>query len=262
MARFCPLYSGSSGNSTFIGDTNGGVLVDAGVSCKSIVEGLKAIDQKPESVKAILITHEHSDHIKGLNVFLKKFPVPVISSKGTIEHLIDKNCIPPGINCHVISSGGIEVYGIEVYAFSTPHDAAESVGYKMVWGERKMAVATDLGYITDEIKENLYGCDLVMLESNYDKQMLKESSYPYILKRRIQGDKGHLSNNDCADFALDLVKNGTTRFFLCHLSKENNMPEIAFEQTTTMLNENKIIQGQDYLLQVADRYKPSKGMSF
>lgn len=262
MAQFCPLYSGSSGNSTFVGDSGGGILVDAGVSCRSIVNGLKEIDQQPENIKSIFITHEHSDHIKGLKVFLKHYPVPVVSTRGTIESLIKKDCIPNGVDCHVIPSGGVEVYNIEVYAFPTPHDAAESVGYKMIYGNHKFAVTTDLGYVTDEVRQAVTGCDLVMLESNYDQQMLKHSNYPYVLKRRIQGEKGHLSNNDCGDFVVDLVKNGTTRFYLAHLSQENNLPRVAYEHTSGRLDDEKMVCNKDYILHVASRYKPSERMSF
>lgn len=262
MARFCPLYSGSSGNSTFIGDSNGGILVDAGVSCKSIVDGLREIGQQPEQIKSIFITHEHSDHIKGLKVFLKKYPVSVISSEGTLNALVKGDHIPRGINCHVIQSGGVEVHGIQVNSFPTSHDTSESVGYRMVWGERKMAVVTDLGKITDEVREAVIGCDLVMLESNYDKQMLSQSSYPYFLKRRIQGEKGHLSNDDCGEFVADLIKKGATRFYLAHLSNENNTPSTAYDHSINLLSSKNMVLGEDYILDVASRYKPSKGMSF
>lgn len=262
MARFCPLYSGSSGNSTFVGDDDGGILIDAGVSCKQIVQGLDKIGQSPESIKAIFITHEHSDHIKGLNVFLKRYPVPIISSQGTINALINKESIPSGTNCQVIQSGGVEVYGIQVNAFPTSHDTSESVGFKMSWGERTMAIVTDLGFVSDEVRKAVMGCDLVMVESNYDKKMLEKSHYPYQTKRRIQGDKGHLSNDDCGNFIIDLVKNGTTRFYLAHLSESNNMPSIARDSAINLLTQNHMIADEDYILHIASRYEPSKGMSF
>jgi len=262
MAKFCPLYSGSSGNATFVGDSDGGILVDIGVSCKMTVDGLCAIDHKPEDIKAVFVTHEHSDHIKGVRVFLKHFKVPLFASAGTLQYLQNNDCIPEGVRCHVIPNGGVEVYGMTVTGFATSHDAAESLGYRIEAGERKIAIATDLGCITEEVQEAIIGSDLVMLESNYDLRMLEQGSYPYYLKRRIKGNRGHLSNEECADKLVDLVLHGTTRLYLGHLSKENNMPDVAFQTAANALTSHQMTPERDYILRVADRYRPSRPLFF
>lgn len=262
MGQLTPLFSGSSGNCSYIGAGDRGFLVDAGGSCKSIRNALEAVGTSLDRVEAIFITHEHSDHIKGLRVLLKAAPIPVYTSAGTLKKLIDGNHIPENVETIVIDEEPFEVMDVGVQAFHTPHDAAEPMGFVFQIGETKVGYATDLGEITPQIKEYLLGCQSLLLESNYDEAMLKRSSYPVVLKRRIAGENGHLSNTDCASFVMDLIENGTTHFMLGHLSQENNLPDIAFQTTQRCLLDAQMVQNKDYILRIASRYQPSKGLYF
>lgn len=257
MARFCSLASSSSGNCTYIGSSDGGVLIDAGITAKQISAKLAGIDVSPDEIGAIFITHEHSDHVKGLRVFAAKYNIPVFATAGTIEQL-EKNGIADGsFSISTIQSGGVECRGQLIVPFATSHDSAESCGYTVTTSdERKIAVATDTGIVTDTIKEAVDGCDLVLAESNHDIGMLRNGSYPYMLKRRILSDVGHLSNIACSEFVTELVKNGTTRIVLGHLSKENNMPELAFQTTKSALDMINAVHYSDYILKVAGGAEP------
>lgn len=261
MAMVCPLYSGSSGNSTFIKNKDGGILVDAGVSCRAVKTGLDGIGQSMDGIRAIFVTHEHIDHIRGLKVLLKHHDIPLYASAGTLEYLELHDCIPPDCTVSVIGPQGVYIGDMHVVPFHTPHDAAESMGFSVeLGGGRRVCVATDLGFVTDEVRAHLCGSDLVVLESNYDKRMLECGSYPYPLKRRILGQTGHLSNDHCAEELCCLANNGTTRFFLAHLSRENNVPELARQTAIAALAAGGFEQGIDYLLEVASRSAPSRPM--
>ena len=251
MAKFCSLYSSSSGNCTYIGTSQGGILVDVGISAKRAADALCGIGVDPSQVAAIFITHEHADHINGVRVFAKKFGVPVYASAGTLSGMQELGALDPKIKTEVIPASGIEAAGIFVRPFVTPHDSRESCGYTVELPHgQKAAIATDIGKITPEIEAALHKCELVMLESNHDISMLQAGPYPYYLKRRILSDVGHLSNESCAEQAKKLIKSGTTRLFLGHLSDENNFPDLAFQTTLSALSEVGAVNGRDYILQV------------
>lgn len=251
MARYCPLFSGSSGNSTYLATANGGILVDAGVSAKRLQEALVSREIDPAGLQAIFITHEHADHIGGLKVFLKRFPVPVYATAGTLEAMLQKDALPAGTTARVIESL-IEVAGMTVSMFHTPHDSRESCGYRITFpDERVVAVATDIGYMTDEIRGALCGCDLVHIESNHDVRMLENGPYPYSLKCRVLGEGGHLSNDACAALLPTLVQRGTTRIVLSHLSRENNTPDLALATSSAALSAAGAVLQRDYLLTAA-----------
>ncbi len=262
MARFCPLFSGSSGNSSFVGNAEEGLLVDAGVSCKKILDALAAREIPQEIIRGILITHEHSDHIKGLRVLTKRLKVPVYSSAPVLSFLEQNDSV--AADCRLIELQPENVIaGMKVTPFHTPHDAVDSMGFRFETGDsRTLAIATDLGYITQEVREHILGAHLVMLESNYDVRMLESGTYPYFLKQRIKGRQGHLSNDDCAVQVSELVKTGTNRVFLAHLSRENNLPQLAYEHTKSSLREIGAKENFDYLLQVAPREFPAQIMVF
>ncbi len=251
MARYCPLFSGSSGNCTYLGTTDGGILVDAGVSAKRIGIALAEREIDPDSLYGIFITHEHADHISGLRVFLKKHPMPLYATAGTLGELLEKEMIPPGIDARVID-GAVTIGDLTVTPFATPHDSRESCGYRIVFpDERTAAVATDMGHLTDTIRQAITGCDLVHIESNHDVRMLENGPYPYYLKERILGGKGHLSNERCAELLPHLLENGTTRFILSHLSRENNTPLLALTTSQMALGATGALENRDYLLAVA-----------
>ena len=262
MARFCTLYSGRSGNCTYVGGGRGGLLVDAGVSCKAILDGLAQVGAETSAIAGILITHEHVDHIRGLKVLLKKLKVPVYSAAATLDYLVRGGWLPPGAQLTELSSP-MEIGGMEVVPFETSHDGAAPQGYRLTTGDgRRIGVATDLGQVTDGVDRALSGCDLVLLESNYDPGMLACGPYPYYLKKRISSQLGHLSNDDCAAQLVRLVESGTTRLVLAHLSQENNLPQLAFETARSELLAAGCRQGEDYLLQVASRKTPDPMIVF
>lgn len=236
MALFCSLFSSSSGNCTYIGDNRGGVLIDMGVSAKRVEAALEGIGIQPQNIFGLFITHEHSDHTKGIKAFASKYGTPVFASNGTLEKLDEEGLFDKPIDAYVLPKAGVEIEGMCVKPFATSHDCSESNGYVVITADgKKITVCTDLGYVSCDVKDAAKGCDLILLESNYDESMLKMGPYPPFLKRRILSDCGHLSNDDCAQFALELMQNGTRNFVLGHLSKENNIPSLAFATTDSVL---------------------------
>ena len=185
MARFCPLFSGSSGNCTFIGTPEGGILVDAGVSAKRIETALWNRGVDMHSIRGIFVTHEHSDHTSGLRVLQKRYHIPIFASPGTREGLLE-GALPEDADCRTMEEP-VELAGMLVTAFHTPHDCRESTGFRVETPDgRTLAVATDMGHITPEIRAALTGCDLIQIESNHDIPMLEVGPYPYYLKRRFR----------------------------------------------------------------------------
>ncbi len=261
MARIYPLFSSSSGNAHFIGTPSGGVLIDAGVSYKRLVAALRLNGIEPEAVRAIFITHDHSDHINGLRVFSKCCKAPVYATFGTLSYLRNQGILDRGIE-REIGDEGVEAGGFFVTAFRTPHDAPGSVGYRIHTPDGKScAVCTDLGHVTEEIDRRISGCDLVLIESNYDEDMLKNGPYPYPLKKRIASPTGHLSNADSAREVRRLIESGTRRIVLGHLSRENNTPAVA-ERTLLDILGADFRRNVDYMLSVAPVETSGLSISF
>ena len=249
-----PLFSGSSGNCTLIGADGGLFMVDAGKSARAVSAALALAGEKPEDIAAIFITHEHIDHVKGLLQLTKHTKIPVFASPGTIAQLRRnvREVIPEEVRIYDVIHEPYQSADFEVKAFHTPHDTSESVGFTVNYGGKRLAVCTDLGKITAEVEESLLGCEAVLLESNYDPAMLaKNLNYPADLKRRIAGEKGHLSNNAAADFSAKLLESGTTKLILGHLSRENNTPATAEKCFTDYLSTKGARRGRDYILEVA-----------
>ena len=235
ICRIVSLYSGSGGNSAFVRVGDHAILIDAGKSARALCRALTDIGESIENISAIFITHEHTDHVSALEVIAKKHAIPIHITEQSAERF-DERCTP---NCF----SRLFVHGIDfcekvgdmtVRSFRTPHDSRMSVGYRIEFfdGERQRAIgyATDIGYITDDIRNNLTGCEAVVLESNHDVDMLMSGPYPRDLKLRVASRRGHLSNCECAEFALELAKSGTKAFLLAHLSKENNEPCLALDE--------------------------------
>ena len=229
------IASGSSGNCGLYMADGTAILIDLGVSLRRITTALKALSLTLEDISAVVLTHEHIDHVKGLPMFLKKAKAPVFATRGTAEAFEEKN--PEYADrLNIFDSGErFWVRDVDVVPFPTPHDAAESTGYIFEHGGSRFGFATDLGFVPRDAAELLRGCEMVVLESNHDPHMLQAGPYPYSLKMRVAGPSGHLSNPDCAVFAADLVKNGTRTLVLAHLSEKNNMPELARQQTLSAL---------------------------
>lgn len=225
------LFSGSSGNCTLVrhGDTE--LLIDAGVSCRAICSSLRAVGSAPENISAIFVTHEHIDHVRGLDVFCKNRKIPVHitrPSAGNLPYVAGAALCDCFVMHDILFSENIGD-DINIYSFATSHDSACSVGYRIDFADtgESFALATDTGYVTDGMRAAMSDVNYCVLEANYDESMLMCGSYPYPLKRRILSSSGHLSNDDSADFAAELEASGTKGIMLAHLSRENNYPPLA-----------------------------------
>ena len=251
---FCPLFSGSSGNAVYVGDGESGVLVDAGVSCAKIVLELEKIGISPGGVKALLVTHEHADHVSGAGIFSRRFDVPVYATEGTWRAMEGKIGEISPKNARLVDvTQDFFIGGMNVAPFPLPHDAAEPCGYSFYLGGVKASVATDIGCVRDSWMKAVLGSDLVLLEANYDPDMLLNGSYPYELKRRILSNRGHLCNEDSSKLAVELVNAGAKHLMLGHLSKENNFPELAMRCCEDALFTHGIAPGADVRVDVASR---------
>ena len=247
--EFYTLFSGSSGNCEFIRYGEDAVLVDAGKSCRAIEKALLALGSDFSQVKAIFVTHEHSDHVAGLAVIARKYGIPVHILRETALEMKELPCSA------VLHDGlfSVAVGHITVTSFYTPHDSARSVGYTVCCGGRRFGIATDMGVIARNVVEALAGCDCAMIESNYDEEMLATGPYPACLKARIASTRGHLSNKNGALLAAILAHAGTERIVLGHLSAENNDPDLALREAENELSR----RGLSCDLAVADRHLPT-----
>lgn len=247
MARIYPLFSSSKGNCTYIGSKTEGILIDDGVSYSRLKKAMALNGLSPDCIKAVFITHEHSDHTKGLAMLTKKHRLTVYAQSYTLDVLCSNGCICG--DCDEIKDCA-EVCGMTVRCFNTMHDTKESCGYRIGFEDgRSCAVCTDLGKVTDEVYTSLKGTDVVLLEANYDVEMLRNGAYPYYLKTRIFSGSGHLSNLDSGKFAAKLVENGTSKLILGHLSQDNNTPDLAQHTVEQQLLPFK--RNEDYMLTVA-----------
>lgn len=242
--RFCNIASGSSGNCTYVGDDDTHIIIDAGISGKRIEAGLNDLDLTTKDVTGILITHEHTDHIGCLGMLARKYDLPIYATKGTINAIKGMSRysnIPDHLYHAVIPDHSFTVGGIDVLPVSISHDAAEPVAYRLENNGRRISVATDLGVYDEHIVECMKDSDLLMLEANHDIHMLEVGPYPYKLKRRILGEKGHLSNDLCGRLLTELISDRLGQVVLGHLSKDNNLEELAYETVrleVTMSDDN------------------------
>lgn len=258
MLKFCSLYSGSTGNSLFVQNNNTKVLIDAGVSGKKIVEALDSIDVNPNEIDAILVTHEHSDHVQSVGTFSKKFNIPVYANSKTWSKIPKEVQKISKENIFTFKTSEDFVVGdLVIHPFKTPHDAIESCGFNIFDGKTKISIATDLGHVTPEIQNCLKGSKFALLESNYEPEVLRICSYPSLLKSRIAGPNGHLSNNVAGQLISDLIESGLATVMLGHLSKESNFPEMAYETVLSELEKKNFKRGT-IDLSVASRFEPSK----
>ncbi len=250
------LVSSSKGNCVYVRLGEDAILIDAGTSCKRICDALKSIDSDISRIKAIFITHEHSDHVSALETIAKKYAIPIHITEPSAKvylHAKDTENAAKAMVVHPLIYTE-QVGNLTVRSFVTPHDSAASVGYVVTDGTsaHTLALATDIGCITDEVFDALMGVENVILESNHDENMLLCGSYPYDLKRRILSNRGHLSNECAAAFVSRLAASGTKRILLAHLSQENNLPELAFHSSLQALQDTELS------LAVASPAKPTK----
>ena len=233
---FCSLFSGSTGNSELVAFDDTLLLIDAGRTGKALDEAVRRQGFDMRMVRAILVTHEHIDHIRGVGVLARKYGMEVYASHGTWEAMADKvGEIPARQRCEFDPDADFYIDKVNVLPFSIPHDAAQPTGFSLTCGGQKVSVMTDLGHTTKDLLSWVEGSDVMLLEANHDIQMLRDGSYPERLKRRILSNKGHLSNDACGMALTDLINCGTRHVYLGHLSEENNVPELAYSTVAHIL---------------------------
>lgn len=244
--RLCTLYSGSGGNAAYLETPTARILIDAGKCARTLLASLKDIGIEPDSLDAIFITHDHNDHVAALEVLAKKYPIPVhILYKSALRYRdTQPEALCACFRLYEKAPFTTRVGEVTVTAFETPHDSRASVGYRFEFPDGDSVVrvgyATDIGYVSETLRDGLMGCETVVLESNHDVDMLMDGPYPYDLKLRIRGRRGHLSNRECADLSAELAEQGTVNLLLAHLSEENNHPDLAFDETFSALAGHKI----------------------
>lgn len=226
--RYSVLCSGSSGNSFYIATEEVRLLVDVGLTTKRIEGLIRDIGEDPAQLDGILITHEHVDHIRGLSVLARRYDLPIYCNQATWKAITKSVKDLEPTRAHIFETGERHQLGdIMVESFGISHDAAEPMGFTFSHSGRKISYVTDLGYVSEKIKESIYNSDVLVMEANHDVELLRMGRYPWNLKRRILGDSGHLSNEACAEALIDVVGQATRSVYLAHLSKENNMIDLA-----------------------------------
>ena len=251
--RFAPLYSGSSGNCSLVSAGGTNILIDAGMTGKAVLSALDDVGVEAKDISAIVVTHEHSDHIKAVGILSRKFDIPVYANEGTWKAM---SPLIGGVamkNIRTFVTGqNFYIGDVDLTPFPTSHDAAEPVGYAFFHKGSRLVYMTDTGYVTDKLRETAQGADLLFLESNHDIDMLKNGAYPYVLKKRILSDKGHLSNAAAGELLLKLYNTGVRRAILAHLSRENNTETVAYNTVRACLSDGGIRE-KDCFLAVAHR---------
>ncbi|MBQ9065756.1 MAG: MBL fold metallo-hydrolase [Blautia sp.] len=264
--RFCSIASGSSGNCVYAGSERTHILIDAGIAGKRIEAGLRELDLDGSDLDAILVTHEHSDHIKSIGMMARKYHVPVYMTGGTADVLMRNGVLgrmPEGLITEIREDEPFEIGDLTVCPFTIPHDAAQPVGYRIGSSRGTVGIATDLGKYTGYIIDNLKGLDALLIEANHDINMLQYGRYPYPLKQRILGDRGHLSNDDAGRMLCELLHDDIKGVLLGHLSKENNFEQLAFETVCgeVTMGDNPY-RASDFNIQVASREHMSEVIEF
>ncbi|MBQ6321724.1 MAG: MBL fold metallo-hydrolase [Lachnospiraceae bacterium] len=259
---FCTIASGSSGNCTYVGSDHTALLVDAGITGKRIADGLHAIDRDPSQIHAVLVTHEHSDHIRSLGILARKYHLPMYGTPGTMDyvmHCSQMGYIDPSLIHLIMPDEPFSIGDLEIEGFRIRHDAAQPCGYRISSGGHSMAIATDMGCYDEYTVEHLQGLDGIILEANHDVNMLQAGPYPYPLKRRILGQLGHLSNESAGALLCEILHDDMKQIVLGHLSKENNYEALAFAavHTEITMGDNPY-HGDDFNIEVARRDEPGQ----
>lgn len=254
MLEFCSFASGSSGNCLYVSTPETAVLVDCGISGKKVIDNLNELNISADKIKGLIITHDHVDHISGAGIISRKLKIPVYASKLTTESLLSTD---PKIFESIIFDTEFTIGDLKITPVKTSHDSPDSHGYIFTHQNSKIAVMTDLGFVTNEIISYCKGADFAFVEANYDLKMLMYGDYPPVTKKRIASEIGHLSNDDCGKFVCTLAEFGTKNFMLGHISTNNNMTTIAYNTVRDSLlfmgyNEN------DFILDIATKYERSK----
>jgi phosphoribosyl 1,2-cyclic phosphodiesterase len=263
---FQSLASGSAGNCYFLGTKDYGILVDAGIGARSINKRLKNSGIELSQIYGIIVTHDHGDHIKGLGTLGERFKIPVFATQdvhqGITRNLCTHRKLTESNKRFIEKNKTFQLGEFAVTAFPVSHDASDNMGYTVEYQDKKFVFATDLGYIGSEATEHIAQADYLVIEANYDEDMLTNGSYPQYLKNRIKSNTGHLSNRQTAEFLAENYDKQMKYIFLCHLSGENNLPEIAYLTVRKALAQRGINAGEDVELVTLDRYAPSRVYEF
>ena len=264
--KFLSLASGSSGNCYYLGVDTYGILIDAGIGVRTIKKHLKEYGLALERVRAVFVTHDHADHIKSVGTLGEKYGIPVYSTP-EIHQGINKNyCMTEKLTSasvrHIYKEEPLELGDLKITAFEVPHDGTDNVGYCVEVGGRVFSFLTDLGAITPTASKYICMANHLIVEANYDEEMLKMGPYPKHLKERIMGMNGHMCNREIAEFLAENMHEGLKHIWLCHLSKDNNHPELAYKTVEFILRSKGIIVGKDVLLAALKRNTPSEFHEF
>ena len=254
MLKFCSLYSGSSGNSFFVQSNEAKILIDAGVSCKKIVESLASLNVAIEDIDGIFVTHEHTDHTQSIGTISKKYGTPIYANKKTWQAMPEQSKKIQKENMYYFSNNEkFKFKDLEIFPFNIPHDAANPCGFNISKENTKISITTDIGHIDTNVLNNLKHSKFILLESNYEPEVLKYSRYPFHLKERISSPLGHLSNIDAGKTINYLADFGLENAVIAHLSNENNFPELAYKSVLEQIDQNKKLS-----IEVASRNMPTK----
>lgn len=259
--KFISLASGSSGNCYYLGTDSYGILIDAGIGVRTIKKTLKDHEIPFENILGVFITHDHADHIKSAGFLGEKYGIPVYATED-VHKGMNRNY---GMTQKIYQSKRVfvkdqvtEIRDLRITPFEVPHDGSDNVGFFIELGDIKFGFATDLGHITETVTDYMSRANHLILEANYDTEMLQHGSYPYHLKQRVQGPFGHLSNRECAEFLSKIYHEKMSHVFLCHLSRDNNHPELAFKTVEFRLLQGDIRVGRDLELIALKRNHPSE----
>ena len=259
--RFQSFASGSSGNCYFIGNASRGILIDAGIGVRTIRRNLRALGLDFHNLWGIFVTHDHADHIRSIGALGEIHHVPVYTTRKIHDGIQRSYCVTEKLTSsrrYLEKQESVEVGGFTVRSFHVSHDASDNVGYTIEYMGKRFTFATDLGYVCESAARELEQAHYMVFEANYDAQMLAAGYYPADLKRRIKSDTGHLSNDQCGDFLSKNYRSHLQYVFLCHLSKENNRPELAYTTVKSYLEKSNIKVGEDVKLVTLDRFNPTE----
>jgi phosphoribosyl 1,2-cyclic phosphodiesterase len=263
--KFISLASGSSGNCYYLGTEKHGILIDAGIGIRTIKKSLKEVNLSLSDVRAVFVTHDHADHIKAVGHLGEKYNIPVYSTKEIHEGINKSYCMTEKLSTsvHYINKDEpMKLDEFNISAFEVPHDGTDNVGYCIEIGEKTFSFLTDLGHITETAAHYICKANYLILEANYDLEMLRMGPYPKYLKERIAGPNGHMSNADTADFLAENINENLKYIWLCHLSKDNNHPELAYKTVEWKLKSKGVIVGKDVQLIALKRSSPSDFYEF
>ena len=261
QVRFLSLSSGSSGNCYYIGTSEYGMLIDAGIGIRTIKKTLKEHAIDLSRIMAVLVTHDHTDHIKTVGCLGEKYNIPVYATEAVHTGIARSRYVEESLTAskRIISKEEpFIIRDFEITAFEVPHDGSDNVGYHIIFGNHKFTLATDVGRITPTIERYMRISNHLVIEANYDAEMLQSGSYPQFLKERIKSPTGHLSNKEAADFLCSIFDLCHRNIWLCHLSRDNNHPELAYKTVEFALRQYGIVTGKDVNLTALKRTTPSE----